>query len=230
MVSPHLPSRFSVVTIGRRLIGVGRAFSVAEHLPIASHGDASQSTEMPKPSRRLSRAVIVRALSRLGELCTEKNSRVEIAIYGGRVMMLAYDCRETTKDIDAIFHPPEVVEPLIRQVAREQKLPEDWMSSGVGSFVSRREERIQFKQLQIPGLAITRPSAKYLLAMKCRARRLPTPFRAGDMADTKFLLRELSICSMAEVDAIAVEFYGAAALDRGKRWLVEKLLREVRHG
>ena len=104
------------------------------------------------------------------------------------------------------------------------------MSSGVGSFVSRREERIQFKQLQIPGLAITRPSAKYLLAMKCRARRLPTPFRAGDMADTKFLLRELSICSMAEVDAIAVEFYGAAALDRGKRWLVEKLLREVRHG
>ena len=123
MVSPHLPSRFSVVTIGRRLIGVGRAFSVAEHLPIASHGDASQSTEMPKPSRRLSRAVIVRALSRLGELCTEKNSRVEIAIYGGRVMMLAYDCRETTKDIDAIFHPPEVVEPLIRQVAREQKRP-----------------------------------------------------------------------------------------------------------
>jgi hypothetical protein len=185
---------------------------------------------MPKPSRRLSRAVIVQALTRLGELCAEKQSRVEIAIYGGTVMMLAYDCREATKDIDAIFHPPEVVEPLIRQVAREQNLPEDWMNSGVGAFVARREERIQFTQLQIPGLAITRPSAKYLLAMKCRAGRLPTPFRAGDMADIKFLLRELAIRSMAEVDAIAVEFYGAPAIEPGKRWLVEKLLQEVRRG
>ena len=205
-------------------------FSVIGHLPLASDSEVPQSAGMPKPSRRLSRAVIVQALTRLGELCAEKQSRVEIAIYGGTVMMLAYDCREATKDIDAIFHPPEVVEPLIRQVAREQNLPEDWMNSGVGAFVARREERIQFTQLQIPGLAITRPSAKYLLAMKCRAGRLPTPFRAGDMADIKFLLRELAIRSMAEVDAIAVEFYGAPALEPGKRWLVEKLLQEVRRG
>jgi hypothetical protein len=35
---------------------------------------------------------------------------------------------------------------------------------------------------------------------------------------------------MAEVDAIAVEFYGAPAIEPGKRWLVEKLLQEVRRG
>jgi hypothetical protein len=35
---------------------------------------------------------------------------------------------------------------------------------------------------------------------------------------------------MAEVDAIAGEFYGAHALEPGKRWLVEKLLNEVCHG
>jgi hypothetical protein len=189
-----------------------------------------QFARMPKPSRRLTRTAIVRALSRLGELCAEKKSRVEIAIYGGTVMMLAYNCRDATKDIDAIFHPSEVVEPLIKQVAREQNLPEDWMNSGVGSFTAAREDRIRFAQLQIPGLVITRPSARYLLAMKCRAGRLPTPFRAGDTADIKFLLRELAIGSMAEVEAIAVEFYGAPALEPGKRWLVEKLLNEVRHG
>ena len=185
---------------------------------------------MPKPTRRLSRADIIRALTRLGKLCAETHSRVEIAIYGGTVMMLAYDCREATKDIDAVFHPPEVVEPLIQQVAREQKLPEDWMNSGVGAFVAGREERVLFSQLQVPGLAITRPSAKYLLAMKCRAGRLPTPFRSGDLADIAFLLRELAIRSMAEVDAIAAEFYGTSALEPGKRWLVEKLLQEVRRG
>eukprot|EP01034_Spumella_vulgaris_P009119 gene9119-11588_t len=48
---------------------------------------------MPKPPRRLTRTAVVRALTRLGELCEERKSRVEIAIYGGTVMMLAYDCR-----------------------------------------------------------------------------------------------------------------------------------------
>jgi len=205
-------------------------FTAPEHLPLALDPGASQSAAMPKPSRRLSRAVVVRALARLGELCAEKQSRVEIAIYGGTVMMLAYDCREATKDIDAIFHPPEVVEPLLQQVAHEQNLPEDWLNSGVGAFVAGREERIPFAQLQIPGLVITRPSAKYLLAMKCRAGRLPTPFRAGDAADITFLLRELAIRSIEEVDTIAAEFYGVPALEPEKRWLVEKLLQEVRRG
>lgn len=185
---------------------------------------------MPKHSRRLSRTDIVRALTRLGELCAKQQARVEVALYGGTVMMLAYDCRETTKDIDAIFHPPEVVEPLLKQVAREQNLPEDWMNNGVGAFVGRRETRVAFSQLQIPGLVITRPSARYLLAMKCRAGRLPTPFCTGDLADIRFLLRELSIRSMAQVDEIVTEYYGTAALEPGKRWLVEKLLEEVRHG
>lgn len=160
----------------------------------------------------------------------EKRSRVEIAIYDGTVMMIAYDCREATKDIDAIFYPREVVEPLIKQVAHEQGLPEDWMNDGVGSFVAGREERIPFEQLQIPGLVVTRPSAKYLLAMKCRAGRLPTPFRAGDEADITFLLRKLAIRTMAEVDAIAAEYYGLPALEPEKRWLIEKLLQEVRRG
>jgi hypothetical protein len=35
---------------------------------------------------------------------------------------------------------------------------------------------------------------------------------------------------MAEVDAIAAEFYGSSALEPEKRWLVEKLLQEVRRG
>lgn len=183
---------------------------------------------MSKLSRRLSRAVIVRALTRLGELCVERNSRVEIAIYGGTVMMLAYDCREATKDIDAIFHPPDVVEPLIRQVAREQKLPEDWMNNGVETFVAKREEKIEFAQLKIPGLAITRPSARYLLAMKCIAARLPTPTRQGDLADIKYLLAQLGIDSVEEVDAIVGDYYGGRQLEAGKRWLVEELIKEAR--
>lgn len=182
---------------------------------------------MPKPHRRLTRAEIVRALTRLGALCAEKQCKVELAIYGGTVMMFAYDHRAATKDVDAIFHPPEVVEPLIADVAREMNLPGDWMNSGVKEFVATREAKTAFAELQIPGLMITRPSTEYLLAMKCMAARLPTPFRAGDVADITFLLRKLALTSMKQVDAIIREYYGGRTLENGKRWLVEQLVKEV---
>lgn len=183
---------------------------------------------MPKPNRRLTRADVTRALTRLGELCAQRQSKVEIAIYGGTVMMFAYDCRTATKDIDAIFHPPEVIEPLIAQIAEELNLPENWMNSGVKDFVAPREAKTAFEELQVPGLMITRPSPEYLLAMKCMAGRLPSPFRAGDLADIKFLLRKLAIKSIKQIDLLVGEFYGEGGLEPGKRWLVEQLIKEVR--
>ena len=182
---------------------------------------------MSQPLRRLTRAQIVRALTRLGALCADAAIKAEIAIYGGTVMMIAYDCRQATKDIDAIFQPAGEIEPLIRQVAAEMKLPEDWMNSGVKTFVGAREARQEFSELQIPGLVLTRPSPEYLLAMKCLAARLPTLFRVGDVEDIKFLLRKLRLRSIKEVDAIVGDYYGDRRLENGKRWLVEKLLAEA---
>ena len=182
---------------------------------------------MPKPLRRLTRAQIVRALTRLGELCTAAAIKAEIAIYGGTVMMIAYDCRKATKDVDAIFRPAGAIEPLIRRVAAELKLPEDWMNSGVKTFVGAREAWETFSELPIPGLALTRPAPEYLLAMKCLAARLPTLFRAGDLEDIKFLVRKLRLRSIKQVDAIVGDYYGDRRLENGKRWLVEKLITEA---
>ena len=182
---------------------------------------------MSKPLRRLTRAQVVCALTRLGDLCTAAASKVEIALYRGTVMMIAYDCRQATKDVDAIFHPVGVIEPLIGQVAVELKLPEDWMNSGVKTFVGAREARKKVSELEIPGLVLTRPSAEYLLAMKCLAAGLPTLFRTGDVEDIKFLLRKLRLRSIKEVDAIVGDYYGDRRLENGKRWLVEKLIAEA---
>jgi hypothetical protein len=54
--------------------------------------------------------------------------------------------------------------------------------------------------------------------------------RLGELCAAKNSRVEIAIGSMTEVDAIAGEFYGAPALDPGKRWLVEELLQEVRRG
>ena len=101
------------------------------------------------------------------------------------------------------------------------------MNSSVKMFVGAREAREEFSELEIPGLLLTRPSAEYLLAMKCLAARLPTLFRAGDVDDIKFLLRKLRLRSITEVDAIVGDYYGDRRLENGKRWLVEKLIAEA---
>jgi hypothetical protein len=180
--------------------------------------------------RSLTRSNILKALRRLGELCVDSGIELEVALYGGVVMMLAYDRRTATRDVDAIFRPVEAARPLIGQVATELGLPSDWMNDGVLPFVARREDRTVLDAVSIPGLRLTRPTARYLLAMKCLAARLPTAFRRGDLDDIVFLLRELRTASLPEVEAIVTDYYGRDSLGPEKRWLIEELIKEASRG
>jgi hypothetical protein len=145
---------------------------------LAPHFVAEHPVRMA-PRRRLKKSEVVRALTRLGELCAASGSKVEVAIYGGTV-------------------------------------------------IGERETLTAFPELAVKGIMITRPSAEYLLAMKCMASRLPTPFRNGDIDDIKFLLAKLAVDTIGKVDAIVSEYYGRRGLEGTKRWLVEKLVEEVR--
>ena len=116
---------------------------------------------------------------------------------------------------------------MIRQVAVELKLPEDWMNSGVKTFVGAREAPEKSFRIRNSGARAYPSSAEYLLAMKCLAARLPTIFRTGDVDDIKFLLGKLRLRSIKEVDAIVGDYYGDRRLENGKRWPVEKLSAEA---
>ena len=54
-------------------------------------------------------------------------------------MMLAYDRKRVTRDVDAIFYPSSKIQPLIRKVALEYELPEDWINDEVKQFLGTRE-------------------------------------------------------------------------------------------
>jgi len=58
------------------------------------------------------RATIVDAFGRLAELLRERNTEGEICLLGGTVMLLAFDARPTTKDVDAIFRPASLIRDL----------------------------------------------------------------------------------------------------------------------
>jgi hypothetical protein len=171
-----------------------------------------------------------RALARLGSLAKEHHIALQLTIYGGTVMMLAYNTRPGTKDIDAIFRPRDDAQPLLVQVARELGLDENWLNDDVKVWVGENEHGalVEFRELaHIAGVPVRRPSAKYLLAMKARAGRLPLPGRKGDFDDLVFLLRHTNTRTIAEVDKLVERYFLQDCLPEDKRAIVEAALKDA---
>ena len=133
---------------------------------------------------------------------------LEISIYGGTAMMLAYDSRNATKDIDAIFHPVEEGQGLIDQVAKELNLHEEWMNNDVKMFVAEKESKRQLpKYNKWSNLKISVPVSSYLLAMKAIACRDALPGFAGDQEDLRFLIKKMNIKSVAEIQQFIDKYF-----------------------
>jgi len=86
----------------------------------------------------LSRHDIDAALTRLGELAQQQSTRVELLVMGGAAMVLAYDARQSTRDVDVLIRFPRearIVRDLAKQVGQEQDLPEDWLNDGAKGYL-----------------------------------------------------------------------------------------------
>jgi hypothetical protein len=171
------------------------------------------------PYEKLSRALIMEALSSLGRLAQAEGVQLEIHIYGGAALMLALNAREATKDLDAVIRPSEIGHRLARKVGDALGLPEDWLNDDVKQFLSEkdRDGLIPLESAPMVGVTVKRPSASYLLAMKVLASRTPLPGYAGDVADIAFLCQKMSIRTIGEVERHLDRFYPHEVLSERAR-------------
>ena len=51
----------------------------------------------------INRQEIIEALGRLGQLAEARGTKIELALVGGALMVLLYEARESTRDVDAII-------------------------------------------------------------------------------------------------------------------------------
>jgi hypothetical protein len=176
----------------------------------------------------LERDAILRALDRLAELLRGRDVEGEICLLGGAVMVLAFRARPSTKDVDAIFHPTQLVRELARTVATEQGLPEDWLNDGAKAFVSERHEVVSGDLPQFPGLRVLAPTAEYMLALKCMAARIATEEGApDDVGDIRLLVRHLGLRSVDAALDIVCRYYPAERVPPRTQYLLEEVLAEV---
>jgi len=167
------------------------------------------------------------ALRRLSELATDEGVTLELALYGGAVFTLVYGSRDATRDVDAIIKPADIGERLVKVVAQEQGLPDDWLNGSVQQFLSPFDQRRPFPSKEFePGLNISIPTANYLLALKLNACRQPLPGYSGDEADIRFLLRKIKPKSVEEIEAIHNRFFLGEGLQIRAIELINEYLEE----
>jgi Nucleotidyltransferase of unknown function (DUF6036) len=134
----------------------------------------------------LSSADIRTAFDALSAEFEHDRERAEIVVVGGAAVVLLFEARETTKDVDAYFLVPNAsrIRAAAASVAQRLDLPEDWLNDGAKGFlvgVTRGE--LLFES---PYLIVRAASFEQLLAMKLAAWR-----DAVDRDDARILLSRM---------------------------------------
>jgi hypothetical protein len=134
------------------------------------------------------RKEIAAGIERLGQLAVESGMAIKLVLIGGALMVLRFQARESTRDVDvAIVAPAEAqrVRELARAVAAEHEWPDDWLNDGAkGYLVGVSSGPIVFSA---PGIEVRSPATAQVLAMKLSAWRDDI-----DVADATRLLDEMT--------------------------------------
>jgi len=176
--------------------------------------------------KTLNRLVIEKALARLGDLAEAEGITLEICLYGGALMLLVYNARVATKDVDAIIRPRAVGLKLAKNVALELGLHANWLNDDVKMFLAPKES-LRSLPKQYKGLQITAPTAGYLLSMKALACRASLPGHEGDVSDIEFLVRKMELHSLQEIQDQIDKYYPDDVLLPQQRLVIEGVLDEV---
>ncbi len=175
----------------------------------------------------LTRKEILGALEALSDGLGERGITGELCIFGGAVMVLAFNARVATKDVDAVFQPAALVRELARRIGEFKGLPVDWLNDGVKGFTSSLQDVTAGNLPQFAHLRVTMPVPEYLLAMKCMAARIGgIGDEPSDVADIVFLIRHLGLRPADEVLKLVAKYYPKELIAPKTQYLIEGLFEE----
>jgi hypothetical protein len=138
-----------------------------------------------------------KALSRLGQLLRDRRVAGEIAVFGGAAIVLGFDFRTATEDVDAMITQGhgQVVKAQ-EEVGAELGLPPNWLNEQGTGYLSRHNDFKLFKTYPSEGqfgLRVLTATGQYLLAMRLLSLR----HYGHDVQDVVQLARQLG-CTTAE--------------------------------
>lgn len=180
----------------------------------------------------LSREDIIRGLRKIDEKSKEAGLVVDIAIYGGAALALAFDLRDSTRDVDVVVRRnPDFIRKVSADIAEEEGWPSDWLNDGVKGFISGSEAMNKMELFDAPpdvgGLRIYTPTPEYLFAMKCMAMRPEGIDGSHDISDIEALADEANIIDANAALSLIEEFYPSSRIPPKVRFGVEEIMDRV---
>jgi len=185
-----------------------------------------------KDMAKLTARQIEDGLRAVGEKARAAGMVLEIAVYGGSAIVLAFNFREATRDVDVVVSgDPRPLRRYAAEVARDKGWDEDWMNDAVKGFVSSRSAAglrafRSYPDEADPGLRVLVPTAEYLLAMKCLAMRIDAADDSHDAEDIRNLMRETGRRTAEELIEIVEKFYPANLVTPRVAFGIEQIAEE----
>jgi hypothetical protein len=118
----------------------------------------------------MDKSEILKLLNALAERLVAREIQGEMYVVGGAAMALAFDERRSTRDIDAVFEPRQVIYQEAEALAEERGLPSGWLNDAVKGFLGGSDPDSMLV-LELPGLRVSSASPRMLLALKVLAHR-----------------------------------------------------------
>ena len=129
---------------------------------------------------------IRRAFAALSEEMERNQQRAEMIVFGGAALVLLFQARESTKDVDAYFVTPKpaTIRSAAEAVAERLDLPADWLNDAAKGYLVELTKGVTLYETD--ALSIRAASTAQLLAMKLAAWR-----DAVDRGDARLLLSQM---------------------------------------
>ena len=185
------------------------------------------------------RGALLDAFDRIGRAAALAGTKLQIAVYGGSALMLASNFRFATEDVDVseLEHPlPGWLATVVDEIAKENGWLSDWFNDGVAFHLSpladRALDHLEFgtfpRDGTPPGLAVSVPSAEYLLALKLKAARVTDPLRGEtERLDILNLMQVVGISTVEDAIALLGRYFPVSAASSEKqRFLLKNMNRK----
>ena len=169
---------------------------------------------------------ILESLSLIAERLKSSGKTADIGIYGGSAVILLWEFRKSTMDIDIMIrNGAEDIKNIAKDIAAQKGYPDNWLNDQVKTFSSENYKERLFLEIpqSEPSLRIFVPTTKYLLAMKCLAMRHET-----DIEDVKNLIKLLRIDREEDVIKIIDKYYPENVIHDRTLFGIKNIFEEIK--
>jgi len=157
-------------------------------------------------------------LDELNDELRGHGAHADLFLVGGAAIAVAYDRARSTRDLDAVFLPTQVVRQAAQAVAERRGLSSDWLNDAVKGFLPGSDPGAT-RYYEGDSLTVDVASARYLLAMKLFASRVEI-----DADDIAFLYRQVGFTTVDEGLDLVDSMYAGRPVDPKVQYLLAEIV------